>query len=112
MIQFSRVETGLADREDLAAWIEINGNRIDEMNDSKKGIGCWYNTLEPVKNSKEKNEPKLYIRQSFIYDEVKGNVWEIYSDRGPVAYGTDEANTLIQYALKQWKRLVKKNSNN
>lgn len=105
MIQFCRIETGITDREDLAAWAEVYNNHIDEMNDDKKSVGVWYNTLD---YNKDMVNHKPYIRSSFIYDESKGNVWQIYSDQGAVAYGTDEANTLIQYSLKQWKRLIKK----
>lgn len=105
MIQFCRIETGITDREDLAAWAEVYSNHIDEMNDDKKSVGVWYNTLD---YNKDMVNHKPYIRSSFIYDENKGNVWQIYSDQGAVAYGTDEANTLIQYSLKQWKRLIKK----
>lgn len=105
MIQFCRIETGITDREDLAAWAEVFNNHIDEMNDDKKGVGVWYNTLD---YNKDMVNHKPYIRSSFIYDENKGNVWEIYSDQGAVAYGTEEANNLIQYSLKQWKRLIKK----
>lgn len=107
MIHFNKIADNIKSRGELAPWAEVYNNHIDEMNADRTGVGCWYNTINY--NADMVNH-KPYIRQSFIWDEKTGNVWEIYSDQGSVAYGTEEANNLNQYALKQWKRLVKKNS--